>query len=87
MIAAQVVRIDICYAVNQLSRFGSNPCKVHREGVKRVMKYLKGTIGKGIVYKKQVNDKIKGYCDADWAGSVDDLKSTTGYPLMYQSAA
>lgn len=85
--AAQISRPDICYAVNILSRFSSNPGKPHWEGVKRIMRYLKGTIDKGIVYKMKPNDELKGYCDADWAGNLDDRKSTTGYIFTYQSGA
>ena len=84
LFAAQISRPDICYAVNLLSRFGTNPGKAHWEAVKRIMRYLKGTIDKGIIYKKQKDDEIKGYCDADWAGNVDDRQSTTGYVFMYQ---
>ncbi|XP_065368828.1 uncharacterized protein LOC135961258 [Calliphora vicina] len=87
LFAAQITRPDICYAINFLSRFGINPGRPHWEAVKRVMRYLKGTIDKGIVYKKQTEDEIKGFCDADWAGDVDDRKSTTGYVFVYQSGA
>ncbi|XP_046808389.1 secreted RxLR effector protein 161-like [Lucilia cuprina] len=87
LFAAQITRPDICYAVNLLSRFGTNPGKPHWEAVKRVMRYLKGTIDKGIVYKRQAEDDIKGFCDADWAGDVDNRQSTTGYVFVYQSGA
>ena len=87
LFAAQLTRPDICYAVNFLSRFGTNPGKPHWEAVKRVMRYLKGTIDKGIVYRKEPQDSMKGYCDADWAGDVDSRQSTTGYVFVYQSGA
>lgn len=87
LFAAKISRPDICYAVNVLSRFSNNPGKPHWEAVKRVMRYLKGTINKALVYQKQANDSIRGYCDADWAGDVDDRQSTTGYVFIFQSAA
>lgn len=85
--AAQVSRPDIYYAVNILSRFGINPGRAHWEAVKRIMRYLKGTIEQGLIYKKNLEEDITGYCDADWAGSLDDRHSTTGYVFIFQSAA
>ncbi|XP_039968965.1 secreted RxLR effector protein 161-like [Bactrocera tryoni] len=66
LFAAQVTRPDICFAVNLLSRYSTNPGKAHWTAVKRVMCYLKGNIDKGLVYKRSP-DEIVGFCDADWA--------------------
>ena len=74
-------RPDIAYAVNQLSRFLSDPGQEHWMGGKRVLRYLKGTAKMGLLYKNHDGSqktKIEVYCDADWAGDVDDRKSTTG---------
>lgn len=87
LFAAQVSRPDISYAVNMLSRYSTNPGRAHWEAAKRVMRYLKGTIEKGLVYKPNLDNTITGYCDADWAGNIDDRQSTTGYIFVYQSAA
>ena len=65
LFAAQNTLPDIYYAVNVLSRFSINPGEPHWEAVKRVMRYLKGTIDKGIVYSKEPTGNIIGYCDAD----------------------
>lgn len=83
--AAQVSRPDINFAVNLLSRYSENPGKAHWTALKRVLRYLKGTINQRIVYRKS-NDPLKGYCDADWAGDVDNRKSTTGYIFIMQNA-
>lgn len=45
----------------------------------RLLKYLHGTSGKGILFKMSKGMNIKGYADADWAGDVNDRKSTSGY--------
>uniref|UniRef100_A0A1B0BC46 Reverse transcriptase Ty1/copia-type domain-containing protein n=1 Tax=Glossina palpalis gambiensis TaxID=67801 RepID=A0A1B0BC46_9MUSC len=52
--------------INLLSRYGNNSGKQRetRNG------YLKGTIDKGIVHRKQKEDDIKGYSHPDWAGYV-----------------
>jgi len=84
--AAQITRPDICYAVNVLSRFGTNPGKAHWQAVKRVLRYLKGTLDKGLIFRKNEED-LKGYCDADWAGDIDNRRSTSGYVFVYQHGA
>jgi len=45
---------------------------------KKVLRYFKDTIDFGIWYCKG-DEKLKGYVDSDWAGSMDDLKSTTRF--------
>ena len=47
--------------------------------VERILKYLKGSPGSGIWMKKNETSDIVGYCDTDWAGGIEDRKSTTGY--------
>lgn len=84
--AAQITRPDIGFAVNLLSRYCENPGRGHWIGVKRIMRYLKGTRGYELIYG-EAEEKITGYCDADWASDVDKRKSTTGYVFtMYGGA-
>lgn len=87
LFAAQITRPDICFAVNMLSRFSENPGKAHWNAVKRVMRYLKGTINKGLIYYTGKCSEITGYCDADWASDIDSRRSTTGYVFTHQGAA
>jgi len=47
--------------------------------VKRIMRYLKGTIDFGLCYNKGLSDECLGYSDSDWAGDIGDRKSTSGY--------
>ncbi len=75
-------RVDIAFAVIKLARFASNPNKIHFTAVKRVYKYLKGTIDYGITYYKNSNRYISGYCDADYAGDLANAKSTSGYIIL-----
>jgi hypothetical protein len=56
-----------------------NPKEEHIETVTRILKYLKGTPGKGITFGKYGHANIEGYSDADWAGNVVNRKSTAGY--------
>lgn len=54
---------------------------MHIEAVKTILKYVKGTKDRGIVYG-QGTLTIEGYSDSDWAGDKDSRKSTSGYIFM-----
>ena len=72
-------RPDITYAVGAVAKYAEQPGKQHWTAVKRIFRYLKGTITLGIKYSSTSKDELIGYSDADWAGDVDDRKSTSGY--------
>ena len=57
----------------------SEPSKLHFGAAKRILRYLQGTKQLGLRYKKEEGSKLIGYTDSDWAGSLDDRKSTSGY--------
>ena len=65
-------------AVGMVARFQSNPKQSHLAAVKRILRYLKGTTDFGLWYPKSSTLIVTAYFDADWAGSVDDRKSTSG---------
>ena len=72
-------RPDIAYAVSLVSQFMHNPSEEHMETVMRIIRYLKGTPGKGIQFLRNGHLDVMGYTDADWAGNVTDRRSTSGY--------
>ncbi|EXB61168.1 Copia protein [Morus notabilis] len=72
-------RPDIAFAVSMISQFMHSPQKTHIEAAYRILRYLKGSPGKGLMFRKHDNRTIEAYTDADWAGSVTDRRSTTGY--------
>jgi len=61
-------RPDIAYAVNQCARFTHNPLKSHATAVKRILRYLKGTMDQGLILTPHSNFKIDCYVDDDFAG-------------------
>ncbi|KAK2383145.1 putative mitochondrial protein [Trifolium repens] len=71
-------RPDITYAVGVCARYQADPKVSHLTQVKRILKYVNGTSEYGIMYSHCKNSTLYGYCDADWAGSADDRKSTSG---------
>ena len=73
-------RPDIAIAVSILSRFMSKPSKEHWSGVKRIFRYLKGTLNFGLKFTvDERNLELIGFSDADWAGDLDTRHSTSGY--------
>ncbi|KAL4385834.1 hypothetical protein GQ457_15G015760 [Hibiscus cannabinus] len=72
-------RPDLMFPATLLSRFLSSPADVHLGVAKRVLRYLKSTLGEGLNYLKMDNVVLTRYSDNDWAGSLDDMKSTSGY--------
>ena len=73
-------RPDIAAAVVTLSQFMSDPSKEHWMGVKRMLRYIKGTLSYGLKFSV-TDDKydLYGFSDADWAGDADNRRSTSGY--------
>jgi hypothetical protein len=49
------------------------------KAVRRILRYLKGCHGKGILFSRCGNLDVEGYSDADWGGNIDDRKSTSRY--------
>jgi Reverse transcriptase (RNA-dependent DNA polymerase) len=72
-------RPDIAYAVGVASQFMHFRSKEHMDLVIRIVKYLKGSPGRGILFKSHGHLDIMGYLDADWPGSNTDRRSTSGY--------
>jgi len=72
-------RPDICYAVNKVCQFMHAPTESHWATVQRILRYLKGTTSYGIHLTRGFSLSLHGFTNADWAGSVDDQKSTGGY--------
>lgn len=80
-------RPDVAAAVGVLSQYMSRPNKEHWIGVKRVMRYLKGTLMYGLkFYAHEEEPELFGYSDADWAGDVDTRRSTSGYVFQIGSS-
>ena len=71
---------DICYSVGVCARYQSDPKESHINVVKRIVRYISGTLNYGIWYSKDSNVSLVGLSDTDWARNADDRNSTSeGY--------
>uniref|UniRef100_A0A2N9G064 Uncharacterized protein n=1 Tax=Fagus sylvatica TaxID=28930 RepID=A0A2N9G064_FAGSY len=74
---------DLAHAVSTISSYMANPGREHWNAVKWIFRYLKGTAEHGILFSRQSGtNSVIGYVDADYAGDVDDRRSTTEAEYM-----
>jgi hypothetical protein len=73
--------------VNLLSRYLAHPTELHLQAVKRVLRYIKGTLSYGIFYKQSGDVELVAYTDNDHAGDLEDRKSTSGFLFVLSSRA
>ena len=78
MYAMLGTRPNIAFAVSVVSRYGSNPTPAHWIAVKRILRYLRGTVNLELIYQEDLSS-LTGYTDSDWAGDHDTRRSTSGY--------
>ena len=76
-------RLDIAHAMGIVARFLANPRDSHMIATKRILRYLKKTKDYGLWYPKDGKFELRVYTDADWAGNVDDRKSTIGGAFFF----
>ncbi|KAK3006432.1 hypothetical protein RJ639_016813 [Escallonia herrerae] len=72
-------RPDIAFAVSLASQFMHSPHEEHLEAVYRILRYLKSSPRKGLFFMKNEQRNLEAYTDANWAGSITDKKSKSGY--------
>ena len=81
-----LTRPDISFAVSTVAQFLSAPRQPHLVAVKRILRYLKGSIDHGILIRASPTPlTIRAFSDADWAGCPTSRRSTTGYLIFLGS--
>ncbi|KAG6486941.1 hypothetical protein ZIOFF_055522 [Zingiber officinale] len=76
-------RPDLMYVASMLSRFMQSPSHFHLGVAKHVLRYVQGTTDLGLSFQKNYTVNLVGYCDSDLGGSLDDMKSTSGYCFSF----
>ncbi|XP_022004669.1 secreted RxLR effector protein 161-like [Helianthus annuus] len=82
----QATRPDISFSVNLLSQFVADPRQPHYDAAIRIVRYLKTTVGQGILLPKEGGTNLVTYCDSDWMGCPFSRRSRTGYMLLFGGA-
>jgi histone deacetylase 1/2 len=75
-------RPDIAYAVQQVCLHMHDPREPHLAALKRILRYVRGTLHLGLVLRPSSQHELIAYSDADWAGCPDTRKSTSGYAVF-----
>lgn len=74
-----LTRPDLSFSVNFVSQFMHSPTHAHLKYVRRILRYLKGTIHYGLNLRSDTTLALSAFSDADWAGCPTTRRSTTGY--------
>nr|AAP53968.1 retrotransposon protein, putative, Ty1-copia subclass [Oryza sativa Japonica Group] len=77
-----LTRSDLSFLVNKVCQFLHSPTTVHWSAVKRILRYIKGTVEFGLRFGKSDSMLISAFSDADWAGCSDDRRSTGGFAVF-----
>jgi hypothetical protein len=75
-------RPDITYAVQQVCLHMHDTREPHLAALKRILRYIRGTLHLSLVLHPTVQHELVVYSDADWAGCPDTCKSTLGYAVF-----
>lgn len=79
LIYLSLTRPDIAYIVSVISQFMHAPIQDHLEVAYKVLRYVKGCPENGISYRRHGHHQVAVYTNTDWAGSLTDCRSTSGY--------
>jgi len=78
-----LTRPDIAFAVNKVCQFLHSPTSDHFTAVKRIQRYISGTIDFGLRFTRSSTNVISAFSYADWAGCSDDRRSTGGFAVFH----
>lgn len=68
--------------MNKVSQFLQTPLTTHWEAVKRILRYLRGTLSDGLLLKAAHTLQLIAFSDVDWVADMDDRKSVSGYCVL-----
>ncbi|XP_019166886.1 PREDICTED: uncharacterized protein LOC109162655 [Ipomoea nil] len=77
-----VTRPDLSFAVNRVCQHMHSPTTEHWAMLKRVLRYVKGTLHFGIFIRPSSSVAVHAFSDSDWAGDPADRKSTSGFAVF-----
>jgi hypothetical protein len=80
-----LTRSDLAFAVNKVCQFLHAPINEHWATVKRILRYVKGCTKVGLKIVKNSSLLVSVFSDVDWAGCLDDRRSTGGYAVFLRA--
>ena len=80
-----LTRPDIAFSVNKVCQFLHAPTTVHWTAVKMILRYVKLTASIGLKISKSSSTLVSAFSDADWAGCLDDRRSTGAFAVFLGS--
>lgn len=85
-------RLDLAHSVNRVCQYMTQPTDAHYYLVKRILRYVQGTINHVLHYTKSSDFQITAYSDSDWATDINTRISISGFvvylgsnPISWQS--
>ncbi|WVZ64529.1 LOW QUALITY PROTEIN: hypothetical protein U9M48_014030 [Paspalum notatum var. saurae] len=73
-----LTRPDLSFAVNKVCQYLHKPMTTHYSAMKRILRYVSGTVGYGLKVVKSESNLVSTFSDADWAGCSDNRCSMVG---------
>ncbi|GKD12309.1 hypothetical protein Tco_1196716, partial [Tanacetum coccineum] len=87
MYAMTYRRLDVSFSLSMVSRHQQNPGEGHWTTIKNILKYLRNTKDKFLVYGGEEELRVTGYCDARWNTDKDDSRSQSGWVFLLNGGA
>ncbi|XP_028789686.1 uncharacterized protein LOC114745690 [Neltuma alba] len=82
---ATITRPEISFSVNKVCWFMQAPLKEHWVAIKRILRYLAGTINHRLCFTPSATRSVVAFCDSDWAADCNDRRSASGYCIYFGS--
>ena len=77
---------NVCFSTQQLSQFMAAPNVFHHQAAIRLLRYLKGCLGRGLLYPRIFDMHPGGFNNANWATCLYTRRSITGYCFFWGSS-
>ena len=82
LVYLMITRPELCYTIHLLSQFMQQPREAHWNAALRVVRFLKGCPGQGILLRADNNLQLSVYVDADWSSCPDSRRSLSAYVVF-----